>query len=59
MRRRSLQWTVFHRKLAEQGDWRERIVDARMRLAPARFLTLDVAWKMDVAGNKVAQKESR
>ena len=57
MCRRSLQRTAFHRKLAEQGVWRERIADARMRLDQARFLTLHAAWKMDVAGNKAAQKE--
>ena len=57
MCRRSLQRTAFHRKLAEQGVWRERIADARMKLDQARFLTLHAAWKMDVAGNKAAQKE--
>jgi acyl-CoA dehydrogenase len=57
MCRRSLQRTAFHKKLAEQGVWRERIADARMKLDQARFLTLHAAWKMDVAGNKAAQKE--
>ena len=57
MCRRSLQRTAFHRKLAEQGVWRERIADARMKLDQARLLTLHAAWKMDVAGNKAAQKE--
>ena len=37
--------------------WRERIADARMKLDQARFLTLHAAWKMDVGGNKAAQKE--
>jgi acyl-CoA dehydrogenase len=57
MCRRALQRTAFHRKLAEQGVWRERIADARMKLDQARLLTLHAAWKMDVAGNKAAQKE--
>ncbi len=57
MCRRSLSRTAFHKKLAEQGVWRERIADARMQLDQARFLTLHAAWKMDIAGNKAAQKE--
>jgi acyl-CoA dehydrogenase len=57
MCRRALSRTAFHKRLAEQGVWRERIADARMKLDQARFLTLHAAWKMDVAGNKVAQKE--
>jgi acyl-CoA dehydrogenase len=57
MCRRALTRTAFHKRLAEQGVWRERIADARMKLDQARFLTLHAAWKMDVAGNKAAQKE--
>jgi acyl-CoA dehydrogenase len=57
MCRRSLRRTAFHKKLAEQGVWRERIADARMQIDQARLLTLHAAWKMDVAGNKAAQKE--
>jgi acyl-CoA dehydrogenase len=57
MCRRALQRTAFHKKLAEQGVWRERIADARLQIDQARFLTLHAAWKMDVAGNKAAQKE--
>ena len=57
MCRRSLTRTAFHKRLAEQGVWRERIADARMKLDQARLLTLHAAWKMDVAGNKAAQKE--
>jgi acyl-CoA dehydrogenase len=57
MCRRALSRTAFHKRLAEQGVWRERIAAARMKLDQARFLTLHAAWKMDVAGNKVAQKE--
>jgi len=57
MCRRALQRTAFHKKLAEQGVWRERIANARLQLDQARLLTLHAAWKMDVAGNKAAQKE--
>ncbi len=57
MCRRSLRRSAFHKLLAEQGVWRERIADARMKLDQARLLTLHAAWKMDVAGNKAAQKE--
>jgi acyl-CoA dehydrogenase len=57
MCRRALRRTAFHKRLAEQGVWRERIADARMKLDQARLLTLHAAWKMDVAGNKAAQKE--
>jgi acyl-CoA dehydrogenase len=57
MCRRALRRTAFHKKLAEQGVWRERIANARLQLDQARLLTLHAAWKMDVAGNKAAQKE--
>ncbi len=55
--RRALGRSAFHKLLAEQGVWRERIAEARMKLDQARLLTLHAAWKMDVAGNKAAQKE--
>jgi acyl-CoA dehydrogenase len=55
--RRALRRSAFHKLLAEQGVWRERIAEARMKLDQARLLTLHAAWKMDVAGNKAAQKE--
>jgi acyl-CoA dehydrogenase len=57
MCRRALRRKAFHRTLAEQGVWRERIAEARSKLDQARLLTLHAAWKMDVAGNKAAQKE--
>ena len=57
MCKRATNRVAFHRPLAEQGVWRERIADARMKLDQARFLTLHAAWKMDVGGNKAAQKE--
>jgi len=57
MCRRSLSRVAFVRALAEQGVWRERIAEARMKIDQARLLVLHAAWKMDVAGNKAAQKE--
>jgi len=57
MCKRAISRTAFHKTLAEQGVWRERIAESRMKLDQARFLTLHAAWKMDVAGNKAAQKE--
>ena len=54
---RAVDRVAFGRRLAEQGVWRERIADARMKVDQARFLVLHAAWKMDVAGNKAAQKE--
>jgi acyl-CoA dehydrogenase len=57
MCKRSLTRVAFGKHLAEQGVWRERIADARMKIDQARFLVLHAAWKMDIAGNKAAQKE--
>ena len=57
MCKRALERVAFGRSLAEQGVWRERIADARLKIDQARFLVLHAAWKMDVAGNKAAQKE--
>jgi acyl-CoA dehydrogenase len=57
MCRRATTRVAFHKTLAEQGVWRERIAEARMKIDQARFLVLHAAWKMDTAGNKVAQKE--
>jgi len=57
MCKRALTRIAFGRPLAEQGVWRERIADARLKIDQARFLVLHAAWKMDVAGNKAAQKE--
>jgi acyl-CoA dehydrogenase len=57
MCKRALSRVAFGRPLAEQGVWRERIADARLKIDQARFLVLHAAWKMDVAGNKAAQKE--
>ena len=57
MCQRALTRTAFGKRLAEQGVWRERIADARIKLDQARFLVLHAAWKMDIAGNKAALKE--
>jgi acyl-CoA dehydrogenase len=54
---RAQQRVAFGRTLGEQGVWRERIADARIKIEQARLLVLHAAWKMDVAGNKAAQKE--
>ena len=47
----------FHKPVAEQGVTRERIAEARILIDQARLLTLNAAWKMDTAGNKVAKQE--
>jgi len=57
MCKRALSRIAVGRPRAEQGVWRERIADARLKIDQARFLVLHAAWKMDVAGNKAAQKE--
>jgi acyl-CoA dehydrogenase len=48
---------AFGRKLSDQGVWRERIAEARIRIDTARLLTLKAAYMMDTVGNKVAQAE--
>ena len=57
MSRRAMSRVAFGRPLAEQGVWRERIAESRMLIDQTRLLVLHAAWKMDVAGNKAAQKE--
>jgi acyl-CoA dehydrogenase len=48
---------AFGRKLSDQGVWRERIAEARIRIDTARLLTLKAAYMMDTVGNKHAQAE--
>lgn len=48
---------AFGRKIAEQGVWRERIAESRIRIDTARLLTLKTAALMDTVGNKHAKAE--
>ncbi|WP_338849175.1 acyl-CoA dehydrogenase family protein [Massilia sp. W12] len=57
MCQRLSQRQAFGRLLSEQGVWRERIAEARIRIDCARLLTLKAAWMMDTVGNKAAQAE--
>ena len=57
MCKRALKRVAFHKPIADQGVTRERIAEARIMIDQARFLTLNAAWKMDTAGNKIAKQE--
>jgi len=57
MCKRATKRVAFGRTVAEQGVTRERIAEARIMIDSTRFMVLHAAWKMDVAGNKVAKKE--
>jgi acyl-CoA dehydrogenase len=57
MCRRALARKPFGRPLSDQGVTRERIANARILIAPARFLVLQAAARMDKVGNKHAKKE--
>ena len=48
---------AFGKKVSEQGVWRERIADCRIKIDTARLLTLKTASLMDTVGNKHAQAE--
>jgi len=48
---------AFGKPIAAQSVWHERIAEARCMIDQARFLTLNAAWMMDVAGNKVAKQQ--
>ena len=49
--------TAFHKLLADQGVWRERIAESRMLIEQSRWMVLNAAYRMDTVGNKVAAKE--
>jgi acyl-CoA dehydrogenase len=55
--KRVLSRTAFGKKLSEQSLWQDRIADARTEINMCRWLVYHAAWKMDVAGNKVARSE--
>ena len=48
---------AFGKPVAAQSVWHERIGEARCMIDQARLLTLNAAWMMDVAGNKVAKQQ--
>ncbi len=48
---------AFGKPVSEQSVTLERIANARILIDQARLLTLNAAWMMDTAGNKVAKKE--
>ncbi|MBL8308941.1 MAG: acyl-CoA dehydrogenase family protein [Burkholderiales bacterium] len=48
---------AFGKPVAAQSVWHERIGEARCLIDQARLLTLNAAWMMDVAGNKVAKQQ--
>jgi acyl-CoA dehydrogenase len=51
------QRVAFGRRISEQGVWRERIAESRIRIDTARLLTLKTAYMMDTVGNKHARAE--
>ena len=57
MCKRLTQRVAFGKPVAAQSIWHERIAEARCMIDQARFLTLNAAWMMDVAGNKVAKQQ--
>ena len=48
---------AFGKPLEKQSIWHERIAEARCQIDQSRLLTLQAAWKMDVAGNKAAKAD--
>ncbi len=49
--------TTFGKPVAEQTVTLERIAESRILIDQARLLTLNAAYKMDIAGNKAARAE--
>ena len=56
MCKRLTQRVAFGKPIAAQSVWHERIGEARCMIDQARLLTMNAAWIMDVAGNKVAKQ---
>ena len=57
MCKRLVSRVAFHKRLADQGVWRERIAESRMLIDQSRWMVLNAAYRMDTVGNKVAAKE--
>jgi len=57
MCRRVKRRVSFGKPVAERTVTLERIAQSRIMIDQARLLTLNAAWMMDTAGNKVARKE--
>jgi acyl-CoA dehydrogenase len=57
MCRRAVSRTAFGRPLAQQGQVREWIADARVAVEQLRLLVLKTAWLMDTVGNRGAHTE--
>jgi acyl-CoA dehydrogenase len=57
MCRRAQDRSAFGRQLADQGQVREWIADARVQIEQLRLLVLKTAWLMDTVGNKGAHTE--
>ena len=57
MCKRAKSRVAFGKPVSEQGVTQERIAESRILIDQARLLTLNAAWKMDTAGNKVARAE--
>ncbi|QPP09620.1 acyl-CoA dehydrogenase [Streptomyces bathyalis] len=57
MCRRAQGRSAFGRQLAEQGQVREWIADARVQIEQLRLLVLKTAWLMDTVGNRGAHTE--
>ena len=56
MCKRLTQRVAFGKTIASQSVWHERIGEARCMIDQVRLLTLNAAWMMDIAGNKVAKQ---
>ena len=57
MCRRLTSRVAFHKTLADQGVWRERIADCRIAIDQTRLMVLQAAQMMDLVGNKVARQQ--